>query len=92
MTYVDSFDNTVFSGSPVATAHFIPVGSLLGDVDLSGEVTSSDAILALRYAMGIIELSPDQLAAGDVNGDGAVGVDDALTILRTAMGLIGQNQ
>ncbi|MBR6006384.1 MAG: dockerin type I repeat-containing protein, partial [Clostridia bacterium] len=60
-----------------------------GDIDGNGEIEVSDAILALRSAMGIIELTPEQLAAGDMNGDGTVGVDDALTILRTAMGLIG---
>ena len=60
---------------------------LLGDVDGNGVVNSSDALLTMRYALGIIGLTPDQLLSADVNGDGSIDTTDALIILRTAMGV-----
>jgi hypothetical protein len=60
----------------------------MGDVDLNGSVDGADALLALRYAMGIMtDLTAEQLAQGDVNGDGAVDGTDALMILRMSMGI-----
>ena len=59
-----------------------------GDVDNSGTVDVADALLALRYAMGLITLSDNAFSAADVNGSGNVDVADAVTILRYAMGLI----
>ncbi len=59
-----------------------------GDVDGSGEVNITDALLALRAAMGVIELTPEQLAAADMNGSGTAEVSDAIIILRMAMGLL----
>ena len=59
-----------------------------GDVSGDGSVDVTDALLALRCAMGIVQLEGDALTAGDINGDGYVRVEDALTILRLAMGII----
>ncbi|MBR0134953.1 MAG: dockerin type I repeat-containing protein [Clostridia bacterium] len=59
-----------------------------GDVDMNGTVNVTDALLALRYAMGIIELTPEQVALADVDGSGTVTVTDAVIILRMAMGII----
>ena len=61
---------------------------LPGDVDGNGDVSVSDAVLALRAAMGILELTPEQFAAADVDGSGDISVSDAIIILRMAMGLI----
>jgi len=59
--------------------------SLPGDVDGNGAVNANDALLVMRYSLGIIsEISP----AADVNGDGIVNANDALMILRAALGLI----
>ncbi|MBQ7061131.1 MAG: hypothetical protein IJM85_05040, partial [Clostridia bacterium] len=58
-----------------------------GDVDGNGETNVTDAILALRIAMGILSATPEQIAAGDMNGDNGVSVQDAIVILRTAMGI-----
>ena len=66
----------------------LPATDILGDVDMDGEVTTADALMALRYVMGLIELNEDQLAQADVTGDGEVTVADPLLILRHAMGLI----
>lgn len=65
---------------------------LPGDVDGSGEVTTSDALLALRFSMGVIGLEGDQLTRADVDKDGDVDSADALMILRAALGLAGSPQ
>lgn len=65
----------------------IGAGALPGDVDGDGAVTSSDALLALRYAMGLSEGSALDLTAADMDGDGSVTSADALLILRRAAGL-----
>ncbi|MBR4636484.1 MAG: DUF2436 domain-containing protein [Clostridia bacterium] len=59
-----------------------------GDVDLDGEVTAADALLAMRYAMGVMDLTEEQLVQMDVNGDGLYDLVDATLILRYAMGII----
>lgn len=59
-----------------------------GDVNLDGEATVSDALLALRFSMGLIELTDEQLEAADVNGNGECDMSDALLILRFGMGLL----
>lgn len=59
-----------------------------GDVDQDGEVTISDALLAMRFAMGIISLTEFQQQIGDVDGDGEVTISDALIIMRAAMGIV----
>ena len=79
-----------YSGQSMITARFssnaIVPGS--GDIDGDGVMTATDALLALRYAMGIVDLTPEQLAGANVNGDGLVDASDALIILRMAMDLV----
>jgi hypothetical protein len=58
-----------------------------GDIDMNGTVNVTDAVLVLRYSMGIITLTDEQLAIGDMDGSGAVNVTDALMIMRIAMGI-----
>ncbi|MCR5611503.1 MAG: dockerin type I repeat-containing protein [Clostridiales bacterium] len=60
---------------------------LLGDVDGNGKVEATDALLALRMAMGIIE-TPYDIYVIDVDGNNKVEATDALLILRYAMGII----
>ncbi|MBQ1685655.1 MAG: dockerin type I repeat-containing protein, partial [Clostridia bacterium] len=86
-SYVDEADNWI------CYVNILPVECfgtpmLLGDVDLDGEVTVSDALLAMRYAMGLVELTEQQLDQLDVNFDGEYDLVDATLILRYAMGLI----
>ena len=59
-----------------------------GDIDGSGEVEITDALTALRAALGLVDVTPSILAAGDVDGDGEMTISDALMILRFALGLI----
>lgn len=59
-----------------------------GDVNRDGLVDSVDAIMTLRYSLGIIELDEDQLLRADVSQNGVVSSEDALIILRMALGII----
>ena len=63
---------------------------MLGDIDQNGQVQVTDAVLALRWAMGLITLEDVQLLAGDVDLNGEVNITDALMIMRYAMGVINE--
>jgi hypothetical protein len=58
-----------------------------GDVDGDDRLTITDALLALRHALGLQPLGPAQLRAADINADGEVNVRDAVLILKKEMGL-----
>ena len=60
----------------------------VGDVDGDGAVRVSDAVLIMRYALGLIEFTPEQILCGDVDGDGFVKVTDAVMVIRIALGLV----
>lgn len=66
----------------------LPGSVLPGDCNLDGTVTLTDALLAARHSMGLIELEGDAFRAADVITNGIVSMDDVLTIMRMAMGLI----
>ena len=66
----------------------LAASSLPGDVDGDNTVTTKDARLALRAAVGLDTLSAEKTAAADVTGDGKVETDDARVILRVAVGLM----
>lgn len=59
-----------------------------GDLDKSGTVNSSDALIALNHAVGKTVLTGDDFKAADVNGDKSVNSTDALDILSFSIGLI----
>jgi len=62
-----------------------------GDVDGDGVVTETDALLALKFAVGLIELSESQIRAADIaprgRPDGRITAADAVRLLRVAAGL-----
>ena len=60
---------------------------LLGDVDGDGDVTASDARLALRAAVSLEKLTVTQTALADADRDGKVTAADARLILRAAVSL-----
>lgn len=62
-------------------------GYVLGDIDLSGVVNSSDARLATRYAVGLETFTKLQLVIADMDGNGYVDSSDARLIERAAVGL-----
>ncbi|MBO4848865.1 MAG: dockerin type I repeat-containing protein [Clostridia bacterium] len=61
---------------------------VLGDIDGNGAVEGGDALLALRCALGLVELGEEQVMLGDVDFSGGLSGTDALTILRASLGLI----
>ena len=76
-------DNVAYSGDPQSNYE-------LGDVNMDGNVTAADALLVIRYAMGLTDLTETQLALADLNGNGTVNTEDASLVLRAA--LTGGNQ
>ena len=58
---------------------------LLGDVDGDGDVDASDALLVLRYVLGLVSFDDNTLAIADVNRDGVVDSADVIFILRMAL-------
>ncbi|MBO4562398.1 MAG: dockerin type I repeat-containing protein [Clostridia bacterium] len=70
------------------TVYDAPIEFLLGDADLDGDVDSADALLVLRWSMGIAFIEDEGLLAADVNENGVIDSADALMILRASMGLI----
>lgn len=60
---------------------------VLGDVDASESVSSSDARLVLRSAVGLESFTVEQKTAADLDFDGSVTSSDARLVLRYAVGL-----
>ena len=60
----------------------------LGDVTGNGDVSSYDASLAAQYAIGLIDLSPDEVMRADVTQNSEVTSYDASLIAQYAIGLI----
>lgn len=58
-----------------------------GDIDDSGSVTTADAVIALRIAMGLIDASGFNAENADFDQSGSVNISDAVLSLRLAMGL-----
>lgn len=58
-----------------------------GDIDENGSVTTADAVIALRIAMGLIDGSGFNTANGDMDANGSITIADAVVILRLAMGI-----
>lgn len=60
----------------------------IGDADEDGSITVADALIALRIAAKLSDVSDDLLNRLDMNYDDKIDVDDALSVLRIAAGLI----
>ena len=58
-----------------------------GDANGDGNVDSQDALIVLRFSLGLVDLDPDTAANCDMNGDGSTDTQDALIILRAALGI-----
>lgn len=59
-----------------------------GDVNNDGKTDATDALIILRMAMEIIDVTPYALAHGDMDGSGKLEPADALIVLRMSMGII----
>jgi len=75
---------TPTQGSPPDTPPVVP--KILGDLDGDNAITTDDAVIILRFAVGDIDYVDPEV--GDINRDGAVDADDAVLILMYAIGLI----
>ena len=70
----------------IIDAHYMD-GVEPGDVDNDKNLTAADARLALRSAIGLVNLMHWALEAADVDGDSDVTAADARIILRRSIGL-----
>lgn len=62
----------------------------VGDVDYSGAVNAGDALVALRIAVGKLEVGSEAMLLADVNGDDKVDAGDALDMLKFAVGKLDE--
>lgn len=60
----------------------------IGDLDGDGEYTSGDALMILKYVVGINTPDEEQFKIADVNKNGKIETTDALRILKKVVGLI----
>ncbi len=61
---------------------------LIGDVDGSGTINISDAIIVLKHIVNLIELDGCLLEAADTNKNGTIDINDAILILKYIVGLV----
>ncbi len=66
------------------------VGGLMGDSNNNGSIEVADALLALRFAMGLIGETELSTHNADMDENGTVSVGDAVVILRMALGLMNR--
>lgn len=79
--------NTV-DGEPVSITTIdglFTFGSMMGDCNRDGMITSVDALMALQMSIGAI---PEDSIA-DINGDGTVAAFDSLEIMKSAVSMAG---
>ena len=84
-----SIDFSIITSDCFIYAVYAPIANS-GDVNGDGAVNAVDALVAMRYVLGVSteNLTPEQIAAADFNGDGAVNAVDAMLIMRFSLGLI----
>ena len=61
------------------------LAKLLGDANGDGLINSKDAIALLRFIVGLLNLSPQQMCAADMNKDGKTNSADVISILRKSV-------
>lgn len=59
-----------------------------GDINGDGEADFADAVMLIRYDIGLLTLTDSQKKFGDVNGDGEVDFADAIRIMRFDAGFL----
>ena len=64
------------------TVTYTEPAPVYGDLNGDGKVSSTDALMILRYYTNLASLTTRQLEAADVVRDGSVGIGDAVRILR----------
>ena len=88
---------TFILGGPLKVLSFTTYGDVAPLGNRDGLVNVGDALVALRFALGLETPTQEDIAHGDVapldtenkpNPDGTINVGDALVILRVALGLV----
>ena len=80
----DNYDDAAYVDDVVYSGHYAVAD---GDADGDGSVNSADALLVMRYVMGLVGPDALDLDRCDMNGDGVVDSVDATIIMRMAMGM-----
>ena len=83
----ESFPQFMLYNTYKKTTKPMPVGGILGDVNLSTAVNTEDARLALDFATGKAEPNDEQFLLGDINENGTFETDDVIDILKIAAGI-----
>lgn len=65
---------------------------LLGDVYTDDQLSISDAMMIMRSAAGVEQLSELQTLLADVNGSGALDIGDSLYLIRLIIGMESFNR
>lgn len=60
----------------------------IADINNDSKVDTNDAILILRYTIGLQKLTDTQKNISDVNKDGKIDTNDAIKVLRYTIGLV----
>lgn len=66
---------------------FEEIEHIYGDLDWNERVEANDALIALRYSVGLCDLIDYHKVSGDINKDGSVTSSDALIILQHSVGI-----
>ncbi len=93
---VDNEGANSFNQIPITVYECTPDGDVAPLGNRDGVVNVGDALVALRFALGLETPTPEDICHGDVaplkdgkpNPDGSITVGDALVILRKAVGLV----
>lgn len=56
----------------------------MGDVSGDGNISADDALILLKSAAKLSELTEEETSLGDMNGDNTISAEDALEVLKTA--------
>lgn len=73
---------TLDGGHTASITIRVTAEGLRGDINGDGYADAADAMLCLRAAVKLVELTDDQKAVADVNGDGYIDAGDAIKLLR----------
>jgi alpha-amylase len=66
---------------------FGPQQTLAGDTDCDGTLAATDALLVMRYSMGIALVSEQGIVNGDMDGSGTLTATDAILIMRAVLAM-----
>jgi hypothetical protein len=80
----------VVTPDDVTNGDVTPDKTVYGDINGDGRLDATDALLALKAAVGKVELTEEQCVVAEVSGDGKLDAVDALLILQRAVMKIDQ--